>query len=114
MINITLHKNDTVYRGKVEGKSNLVVLAGIHKFPHPNLSYRCGMGRCGTCACRVITGNENLPPPNWKEIRRLGPYLDQGYRLACQMWLTHDTELTQDVEPLPSQAEISKLSETQG
>jgi ferredoxin len=35
---------------------------------------------------------------NWKEKKQLGERIDQGYRLACQLWLTSDIELVQDVE----------------
>ncbi|HVL77373.1 MAG TPA: 2Fe-2S iron-sulfur cluster-binding protein, partial [Noviherbaspirillum sp.] len=59
-------------------------------------SYGCGMGKCTKCACIVLAGGENLPAPNWKEKKRLGERLAQGYRLACQLWITHDVELTQD------------------
>ncbi|HEX8885780.1 MAG TPA: ferredoxin, partial [Noviherbaspirillum sp.] len=41
-------------------------------------------------------GGEHLPAPNWKEKKQLGDKLDQGYRLACQLWINHDIELSQD------------------
>lgn len=78
-------------------KANLVVLTGVRKFPHPNFKYRCGMGKCATCASRILSGGEHLPPPNWKEKKMLGDWLDRGYRLACQLWIEHDIELVQDV-----------------
>ena len=53
------------------------------------------MGKCAKCACRVLKGAEHLPEPNWKEKKRLGPELDEGYRLICQLWLNHDVELEQ-------------------
>jgi Na+-transporting NADH:ubiquinone oxidoreductase subunit NqrF len=38
----------------------------------------------------------------------LGPHLEEGYRLICQLWLNHDIELEQDKEPLqPLKAEAS-------
>jgi ferredoxin len=43
-----------------------------------------------------------LPPPNWKEKKQLGARIDEGYRLACQLWIEHDIDLEQDdlrVEP---------------
>jgi ferredoxin len=47
-----------------------------------------------------------LPEPNWKEKQRLGPHLEQGYRLLCQLWLSHDIEIEQDKTPLaPLKAE---------
>ena len=100
MPSITLHKNGAVHTGEVNENTNLVVRAGIKQFPYPNLSYKCGMGKCATCACKVLAGAEHLPPPNWKEKKQLGGRLEEGYRLVCQLWITHDIELTQDVEPV--------------
>ena len=93
---VTLHKNGTTFRDEVKPNTNLVVRAGIKQFPYPNLSYQCGMGKCATCACKVLAGGEHLPPPNWKEKKQLGERLEQGYRLICQLWLEHDIELLQE------------------
>lgn len=97
---VTLHKNGQIYRDEVQPKTNLVVRAGIRQFPYPHLQYECGMGKCAKCACKVLRGAEHLPPPNWKEKKQLGARLEEGYRLACQLWLEHDIELQQ--EPLPA------------
>jgi len=86
-----------VFEGDVAANTNLVVSAGIRKFPFPNLAYKCGMGKCSTCTCRILAGADHLEPPNWKEKRQLGERLDEGYRLACQLWVTEDIELAQDV-----------------
>ena len=95
---VILHKEGQVYRDEVKENTNLVVRAGIRQFPYPNFKYRCGMGKCATCASRIISGGEHLPAPNWKEKKLLGEErLAQGYRLACQLWINHDIELTQDV-----------------
>ena len=96
---VTFHKNGQVYRDEVRPQTNLVVRAGIRQFPFPHLSYQCGMGKCSTCACRVLAGAEHLPAPNWKERKQLGERLAQGWRLACQLWLDHDIELAQDAPP---------------
>ena len=54
----------------------------------------------------MLGGAEHLPEPNWKEKQRLGPRLEQGYRLLCQLWLSHDIEIEQDSLPLePLKAE---------
>ena len=79
--------------------ANLVVRAGIKAFPFPHLSYGCGMGKCGKCACRVTGGAEHLPEPNWKEAKVLGDRLGGGFRLMCQLWLEHDIELAQGPAP---------------
>jgi ferredoxin len=95
---VTVHKGGQVFRDEVADNTNLVVKAGIRKFPYPNFKYKCGMGKCATCTSRIISGGEHLPPPNWKEKKLLGGYLDRGYRLACQLWIFHDIELTQELE----------------
>ena len=96
MPRVVLHKDNEVYSDDVAADSNLVVRAGIRRFPYPRLTYGCGMGKCGKCACRVVLGAENLPAPNWKETKRLGDRIDAGYRLMCQLWITHDIELAHD------------------
>jgi hypothetical protein len=35
-----------------------------------------------------------------EEKKRLGERVARGYRLACQLWLTHDIELSQEAAPL--------------
>lgn len=97
MPRVTLHKNGQTFTDEVQDNTNLVVRAGIRKFPYPNLAYKCGMGSCGTCTSRILSGAEALAEPNWKEKKRLGDEkLAAGYRLVCQLWITDDIELTQD------------------
>jgi ferredoxin len=96
MPKVILHKNGQAHEGEIKDNGNLVVCAGIKKFPFPHLSYGCGMGKCGKCASIIINGAEHLAAPNWKEEKKLGDHLAQGYRLACQLWLSHDLELSQD------------------
>lgn len=91
---IKLHQNEKLYEQMVEPNSNLVVLAGIKKFPH--LKYGCGMGKCTKCMVKVISGGEQLPEPNWKEKKMIGDKLEDGYRLACQLYITDDFEISQD------------------
>ena len=93
---VILHKHGQTFQDEVKPNTNLVVRAGIKQFPYPNLQYECGMGKCAKCAARVIAGAEHLLPPNWKEKKQLGERLNEGYRLACQLWLEHDIELAQD------------------
>lgn len=97
MPTVVFRKGDAVHTDVVKDNTNLVVRAGIKQFPYPNLSYQCGMGKCATCACQVLHGAEHLPPPNWKEKKQLGERVEQGWRLACQLWITHDIELAQPV-----------------
>jgi ferredoxin len=70
------------------------VLAGIKKFPH--LKYGCGMGKCTKCMVKVLSGGEKLAEPNWKENKMLGEKLNEGFRLACQLYITDDIELRQE------------------
>jgi ferredoxin len=96
MPRVLFHKQGEVFSGEVAEQTNLVVRAGIRQFPYPHLTYGCGMGKCGKCACRVLAGAEHLPAPNWKETERLAGKIEDGYRLVCQLWVSHDIELAQD------------------
>lgn len=96
MPRIVIHANGQRHEGEVKEGTNLVVKAGIKQFPYPNLKYRCGMGKCGTCTSHILKGGEHLPEPNWKEKKLLGDRLALGYRLCCQLWIQHDLELTQE------------------
>lgn len=96
---VVFRRNGQTYRDEVKANTNLVVRAGIKQFPFPHLRYECGMGKCARCACRVLSGSEHLPAPNWKEKKQLGNRLDEGFRLACQLWIAQDIELAQDDEP---------------
>jgi ferredoxin len=94
MPKIRLHLETTIYEQEVPENSNLVVLAGIRKFPH--LKYGCGMGKCTKCACKIIKGGEHLQEPNWKEVKMLGESLNDGIRLTCQLFVEDDLERTQE------------------
>ncbi len=99
---VTFSREGQEHQGEVPDNANLVVRAGVKKYPWPHLRYGCGMGKCGKCACRVLAGAEALAAPNWKEEQRLGERLGQGYRLMCQLWINHDITLEQDAEaPAP-------------
>ncbi|HYZ31628.1 MAG TPA: 2Fe-2S iron-sulfur cluster-binding protein [Crenalkalicoccus sp.] len=98
MPRITVQVGAEAHAGEVPDNANLVVRAGIRKFPWPHLKYGCGMGKCGKCASRILAGAESLPEPNWKEHKVLGERLEQGWRLCCQLWLSHDLTLTQEAE----------------
>ncbi len=87
---------DNVFEQKVDLDSNLVVQAGIKKFPFPHLKYKCGMGSCGTCASKIVSGGEGLIKPTWKEIKVLKDRLDLGYRLVCQFRVKHDLIIKQE------------------
>jgi ferredoxin len=95
MPQVKLHYgNGEVYEQEVKENSNLVVLAGIRKFPH--LKYGCGMGKCTKCKVQILNGAEHLAPPNWKEEKMLNEKLQEGYRLCCQLYIQDDIEMKQD------------------
>jgi len=96
MPKVTIHKNGETHEGEVAADSNLVVLAGIRRFPYPHLRYGCGMGKCTKCKSRILAGADRLAEPNWKEKKLLGEELDEGCRLACQIRIFDDIALTQD------------------
>ena len=86
---------DEVFEQDLNENTNLVVQAGIKKYPFPYLKYKCGMGTCGTCSSKIISGAENLSEPTWKEIKVLKEKLDLGYRLVCQFRVFHNIVIKQ-------------------
>lgn len=48
------------------------------------MKYGCKLARCGKCMVSVLEGAASLSPPGPDEVRKLGPLLEQGMRLACQ------------------------------
>ncbi|WP_424813052.1 2Fe-2S iron-sulfur cluster-binding protein [Roseococcus sp. YIM B11640] len=107
MPQVTFRKDGADHSEAMADNTNLVVRAGIKKFPWPHLRYGCGMGKCGKCTCRVLEGAESLGEPNWKEQKVLGEErLADGLRLACQLWLHHDITLTQDGVSLPAPVKL--------
>lgn len=60
-----------------------------------------GMGVCGLCLVRIVTGE--VDPPTRNELRRLQPeQISQGDRLACQLFPCRD--LTLRITPPPCAA----------
>jgi ferredoxin len=111
---VVLHRDGQAYRGEVKENTNLVVRAGIRQFPYPHLKYLCGMGKCATCASRILSGGEHLPAPNWKEKKLLGERLEQGYRLVCQLWINHDIELTQEAPAEVKESPVELVADERG
>jgi ferredoxin len=69
-----------------------------------SVPYKCGGGLCGTCRVQIVDGHENLSKVMKKEVNKLGQdKIDQGYRLACQTFITGDVTIAwgeEDVERL--------------
>lgn len=66
-----------------------------------NVPYRCASGKCGTDRVFVESGAENLSPPRRRERERLGPLLEQGWRLCCQTYASGDVSLSWDPDQKP-------------
>jgi ferredoxin len=62
--------------------------------------YKCASGNCGTDRVLVEAGAENLSRIRPKERDRLGDALEDGYRLACQTYVSGDVTLSWDSEPI--------------
>jgi ferredoxin len=92
---LRIYKKNDVFESIINANVNLVVQAGIKKFPFPHLKYKCGMGTCGTCMSKIISGAEFIDGPNWKEVKILKDKLKLGYRLMCQFRVFEDLEIEQ-------------------
>lgn len=74
-----------------------------------SVPYKCGGGLCGTCKVRIVEGHDNLSRIMKKEVDRLGQEkLDQGYRLACQTFVTGDVTIAWGEEDI---ARLNKIAE---
>lgn len=74
-----------------------------------SVPYKCGGGLCGTCRVRIVEGHDNLSRIMKKEVDRLGQEkLDQGYRLACQTFVTGDVTIAWGEEDI---ARLNKIAE---
>ena len=58
--------------------------------------YRCASGNCGTDRVYIESGRENLSPPRKRERERLGELLDEGWRLACQTYVSGNCAISWD------------------
>ena len=77
-----------------------------------------GKGECPSCVVSVKTGAELLSTPSAAEEKQLGPeYLDQAYRLACQVKIENPGDVVVMVStvqprsttsPADNQAELRK------
>jgi ferredoxin len=59
-----------------------------------SVPFKCGGGICGTCRVQIVDGHNNLSKVMKKEVNKLGQdKIDQGYRLACQTFVTGDVTI---------------------
>jgi len=63
--------------------------------------YKCASGNCGTDRILVESGASHLSPPRKRERDRLGELLDQGWRLACQTYVSGDISISWDKDQIP-------------
>lgn len=54
------------------------------------LKFGCRQGQCGTCAIKVISGEENLSPKTKQEQATLDRIKSDCHRLACQCAIKGD------------------------
>jgi ferredoxin len=66
------------------------------------IPFKCASGNCGTDRVRLLAGAEHCIPPRRRERERLGELLEQGYRLACQTYVSGDISVAWD----PDQKEM--------
>lgn len=66
--------------------------------------YKCASGNCGTDRVMIDEGRENLSAPRKRERDRLGPLLDEGWRLACQTYVSGNCAISWDPEQKPLDA----------
>jgi ferredoxin len=66
-----------------------------------DVPYKCASGNCGTDRIYVESGASHLSPPRKRERDRLGELLDQGWRLACQTYVSGDISISWDKDQTP-------------
>lgn len=67
------------------------------------IPFKCASGNCGTDRIRIEQGAEHCVVARRRERERLGELLDQGYRLACQLYVNGDITVAWD----PDQTALS-------
>jgi ferredoxin len=59
------------------------------------IPFKCGGGVCGTCRCRIESGQEHIDGIKPKERKHLTDEdLRAGYRLACQTFVKGDVSVS--------------------
>lgn len=87
MIRITFLTNNSKVVSAAEGGN----LLRISLREQGGIPFKCGGGLCGTCKCLIETGLEHIDAVKPKEKKHLSEEeLEQGYRMACQTFVTGD------------------------
>lgn len=91
---------------EVDKESNLLRTSIRYEGSVP---YKCGGGLCGTCKVRIVDGHENLSKVMKKEIDRLSQEkIDQGFRLACQTFISGDVTIAWGEEDIARLNQIAR------
>lgn len=72
---------------------NVLRVAIRNEVPIP---FKCASGNCGTDRIRIEEGAEHCVVARRRERERLGDLLGQGYRLACQLYVSGDVTVAWD------------------
>src|SRR5437016_870696 len=86
MAKITFLKQDYT----IEAKEGTELLRIPFIDPSVPLKFGCRKGECGTCAIKILQGEENLSPQTKEEQATLSRLKLNGHRLACQCALNGD------------------------
>lgn len=86
MPNLTFCKQNRSWRLK----ENTELLRVPHLDASIPLKFGCCQGQCGTCAIKLISGEENLSPKTKQEKETLSRLKLESHRLACQCALRGD------------------------
>jgi ferredoxin len=63
-------------------------------YPSIPIQFGCCQGHCGTCAIKIMDGEQNLSKKTKQEIKTLYlKQLDASYRLACQCALLGEVKI---------------------
>ncbi len=90
-------KIDFITSGKTVEAPNNSNLLRVSIREDGGIPFKCGGGLCGTCKCRVTTGSVHLDKVKPKERKHLSEeQLEQGYRMACQTFVTGDVSVEWD------------------
>ena len=67
------------------------------------IPFKCGGGLCGTCKCRIESGLEHADTVKPNERKHLSEAeLAQGYRMACQTFISGDVSVSWSPAPSPT------------
>ena len=74
---------------QTDGSKTILQLAQDARIP---LQSTCGgKKKCGKCSVIIKETDSPLSPPSDRENAALGGKVEEGYRLACETRLRHDT-----------------------